>query len=228
MKAVRLHEFHTQPVVDDVPEPKISGPLDVIVKIGGAGVCRTDLHIIEGQWDAAMRHAAALHPGPRERGLGARGRLGRDQRAAGRHRDPASHAHLRAVPRVPGGRRHALREQFVPRAVPRRRHGRVPAHLGPGLHQAEPLDPAPGRRGAGRRGHHRLPRGAQGHPAALPRHHLRGHRRGRAGPHRHPVPGHADRHHHRRGGRQPGRAQAGRGARRPATRWWRTAITSTR
>jgi NAD+-dependent secondary alcohol dehydrogenase Adh1 len=24
------------------------------VKIGGAGVCRTDLHIIEGQWDAAM------------------------------------------------------------------------------------------------------------------------------------------------------------------------------
>jgi NAD+-dependent secondary alcohol dehydrogenase Adh1 len=54
MKAVRLHKFHTQPVIDDVPEPKISGPLDVIVKIGGAGVCRTDLHIIEGQWDEAM------------------------------------------------------------------------------------------------------------------------------------------------------------------------------
>jgi NAD+-dependent secondary alcohol dehydrogenase Adh1 len=54
MKAVRLHKFHTQPVIDDVPEPAISGPLDVIVKIGGAGVCRTDLHIIEGQWDAAM------------------------------------------------------------------------------------------------------------------------------------------------------------------------------
>ena len=54
MKAVRLHKFHTQPVIDEVPEPKISGPHDVIVKIGGAGVCRTDLHIIEGQWDAAM------------------------------------------------------------------------------------------------------------------------------------------------------------------------------
>src|ERR1700675_1785816 len=54
MKAVRLHKFHTQPVIDDVPEPTIAGPLDVIVKIGGAGVCRTDLHIIEGQWDAAM------------------------------------------------------------------------------------------------------------------------------------------------------------------------------
>src|SRR6266513_2023079 len=54
MKAVRLHKFHTQPVIDEVPEPTISGPFDVIVKIGGAGVCRTDLHIIEGQWDAAM------------------------------------------------------------------------------------------------------------------------------------------------------------------------------
>jgi NAD+-dependent secondary alcohol dehydrogenase Adh1 len=54
VKAVRLHAFHTQPVIDDVPEPTISGPLDVVVKIGGAGVCRTDLHIIEGQWDAAM------------------------------------------------------------------------------------------------------------------------------------------------------------------------------
>ena len=55
MKAVRLHKFHEQPVIDEVPEPKITGPLDVIVKIGGAGVCRTDLHIIEGQWDAAMQ-----------------------------------------------------------------------------------------------------------------------------------------------------------------------------
>jgi NAD+-dependent secondary alcohol dehydrogenase Adh1 len=54
VKAVRLHKFHAVPIVDDVPEPKINGPLDVIVKIGGAGVCRTDLHIIEGQWDAAM------------------------------------------------------------------------------------------------------------------------------------------------------------------------------
>jgi len=54
VKAVRLHEFHKPPVVDEVPEPTIGGPLDVIIKIGGAGVCRTDLHIMEGQWDAAM------------------------------------------------------------------------------------------------------------------------------------------------------------------------------
>jgi NAD+-dependent secondary alcohol dehydrogenase Adh1 len=54
MKAVRLHEYHQEPVVEDVPEPIVSGPLDVVVKIGGAGLCRTDLHIIEGQWAEAM------------------------------------------------------------------------------------------------------------------------------------------------------------------------------
>jgi NAD+-dependent secondary alcohol dehydrogenase Adh1 len=54
VKAVRLHGYHQQPVVEEVPEPTVSGPLDVVVKIGGAGVCRTDLHIIEGQWAAAM------------------------------------------------------------------------------------------------------------------------------------------------------------------------------
>ncbi|MET7764888.1 NAD(P)-dependent alcohol dehydrogenase [Streptomyces sp. NPDC005393] len=52
MKAVRLHGYERTPVLDDVPDPAVAGPLDVIVRIGGAGVCRTDLHIIEGQWEA--------------------------------------------------------------------------------------------------------------------------------------------------------------------------------
>ncbi|MEV0616291.1 NAD(P)-dependent alcohol dehydrogenase [Nonomuraea sp. NPDC050404] len=50
MKAVRLHDYHRMPVVEEVPEPTVEGPLDVVVRIGGAGVCRTDLHVIEGQW----------------------------------------------------------------------------------------------------------------------------------------------------------------------------------
>jgi NAD+-dependent secondary alcohol dehydrogenase Adh1 len=51
MRAVRVHRYHEDPSIDDIPEPELRGPLDVLVKIGGAGVCRTDLHIIEGQWD---------------------------------------------------------------------------------------------------------------------------------------------------------------------------------
>jgi D-arabinose 1-dehydrogenase-like Zn-dependent alcohol dehydrogenase len=50
MKAVRLFAFDQPPRLVDVPEPKITGPLDVIVRVAGAGVCRTDLHIIEGVW----------------------------------------------------------------------------------------------------------------------------------------------------------------------------------
>jgi NAD+-dependent secondary alcohol dehydrogenase Adh1 len=39
---------------EEVPEPKIEKPTDVIVRIGGAGVCRTDLHVIEGLWRAMV------------------------------------------------------------------------------------------------------------------------------------------------------------------------------
>jgi NAD+-dependent secondary alcohol dehydrogenase Adh1 len=50
MRAARLHAYHEALKLDEIDEPKISGPLDVIVKIGAAGLCRTDLHIQEGQW----------------------------------------------------------------------------------------------------------------------------------------------------------------------------------
>jgi NAD+-dependent secondary alcohol dehydrogenase Adh1 len=50
LKAVRVHTYDEPAVLDEVEEPKVNGPLDVLVEIGGAGLCRTDLHIIEGQW----------------------------------------------------------------------------------------------------------------------------------------------------------------------------------
>jgi len=50
VKAVRVHEYNKPPSLDDIPEPSIEGPLDVLVHVDAAGVCRTDLHIIEGQW----------------------------------------------------------------------------------------------------------------------------------------------------------------------------------
>src|ERR671926_1118006 len=55
MKAARLHQYdeNISPEslqLEEVEEPKADGPLDVVVRIGGAGLCRTDLHIIEGQW----------------------------------------------------------------------------------------------------------------------------------------------------------------------------------
>jgi NAD+-dependent secondary alcohol dehydrogenase Adh1 len=50
MIAARLHAYHEALKLDAVDEPKAVGPLDVVVRIGAAGLCRTDLHIQEGQW----------------------------------------------------------------------------------------------------------------------------------------------------------------------------------
>jgi NAD+-dependent secondary alcohol dehydrogenase Adh1 len=56
VKTARLHEYRGPHdyngalKIEELAEPTIEGPHDVIVKIGGAGLCRTDLHIIEGQW----------------------------------------------------------------------------------------------------------------------------------------------------------------------------------
>jgi NAD+-dependent secondary alcohol dehydrogenase Adh1 len=54
MKAIRLHAYGEKPRIDEVPEPAVTGPFDVIVRVGGSGLCRTDLHIIEGQWAAKV------------------------------------------------------------------------------------------------------------------------------------------------------------------------------
>jgi NAD+-dependent secondary alcohol dehydrogenase Adh1 len=50
MKAARLHAYHDPLALDELDEPRAAGPLDVVVRIGAAGLCRTDLHIQEGQW----------------------------------------------------------------------------------------------------------------------------------------------------------------------------------
>lgn len=50
MRAVQVVGYHQKLELAEVPVPEPTGPWDVVVKIGGAGVCRTDLHILEGQW----------------------------------------------------------------------------------------------------------------------------------------------------------------------------------
>jgi len=58
MKAARLYEYdehmHVDLKLEMVPEPHITAADEVIVRVGAAGLCRTDLHIIEGVWRSAM------------------------------------------------------------------------------------------------------------------------------------------------------------------------------
>lgn len=76
MRAVKVVGYNQKLEMSEAPEPQIEHPLDVIVKIGAAGVCRfviclssshrkgkkrkklttselsrTDIHILEGQWE---------------------------------------------------------------------------------------------------------------------------------------------------------------------------------
>lgn len=62
MKAARLHEYDKQLVIEDVPKPEVVGPHDVVIKVGAAGVCRTDLHVIERVWEQTLDADGTLLP----------------------------------------------------------------------------------------------------------------------------------------------------------------------
>ena len=66
MKAARLYAYDEHMQVDltleMVPEPTITAADEVIVRVGAAGLCRTDLHIIEGVWRSAMDPQGTLLP----------------------------------------------------------------------------------------------------------------------------------------------------------------------
>lgn len=53
MKAALLRTYHAPLELVDRPTPEVAHPADVLVRIGGAGVCATDLHAIEGLMEPA-------------------------------------------------------------------------------------------------------------------------------------------------------------------------------
>ena len=66
MKAARLYEYdekiNVELKIETVPEPVIAAPNEVIVRVGAAGLCRTDLHIIEGVWKDTLDPNGTLLP----------------------------------------------------------------------------------------------------------------------------------------------------------------------
>ena len=140
------------------PEPQ-PGPGEVRVRVAACGVCRTDLHLAEG--DLPPRRSGTV-PGHEVVGVGRRARPGRDPvraRRPDRHRLAARH--LRPLPVVPqrAGRTCARTPRFTGwdadggyaeyAVVPEAFAYRLPEALDDG--EAAPLLCA---------GHHRLPRAA--------------------------------------------------------------------
>jgi len=63
VKAALVQAYGSPIAFAEVPEPTIASPSDVIVRIAGAGVCRTDVHILDGALDAAFHPTLPYIPG---------------------------------------------------------------------------------------------------------------------------------------------------------------------
>ena len=48
MHAARLHHYGQPLVLEEIPTPR-PGPGEVLVRVGGAGFCHSDIHVIDGE-----------------------------------------------------------------------------------------------------------------------------------------------------------------------------------
>lgn len=60
--SARIHEYQKPLVVESVQMPRPRGE-GVVVKVGGAGLCHSDLHLINGEWRDAIPLALPKTPG---------------------------------------------------------------------------------------------------------------------------------------------------------------------
>ena len=48
--SARIHEYQKPLSIDYIAKPRISTGEQVLVKVAAAGLCHSDLHLINGQW----------------------------------------------------------------------------------------------------------------------------------------------------------------------------------
>ncbi len=62
MRAARVYAYKQPPRLAEVAVPAI-GPEEVLVKVGGAGMCRTDFQLIDGYFDYGLAMDFPITPG---------------------------------------------------------------------------------------------------------------------------------------------------------------------
>ena len=62
MRAARMHGYNQPLVLEDVPTPDIK-PDEVLLKVTAAGMCRTDVQLVDGYFRKYAQHAFPLTPG---------------------------------------------------------------------------------------------------------------------------------------------------------------------
>jgi len=61
--AARIHKYGSPLEVEDISKPTISSPEEVIVKVGATGLCHSDLHLINGDWQNSLPIKLPKTPG---------------------------------------------------------------------------------------------------------------------------------------------------------------------
>lgn len=61
--AARIHEYSSPLVIEDIKKPTIASPESVLLKVGAAGLCHSDLHLINGHWQKALPLKLPAIPG---------------------------------------------------------------------------------------------------------------------------------------------------------------------
>jgi D-arabinose 1-dehydrogenase-like Zn-dependent alcohol dehydrogenase len=54
MKSARIHAYQEPLKVEEVPKPGMPRGEEVLVRVGGAGLCHNDLHIMQGEWASSI------------------------------------------------------------------------------------------------------------------------------------------------------------------------------
>src|SRR5215204_5690234 len=54
MKSARVHTSREPLKVEEVPKPGMPRGEEVLVRIGGTGLCHSDLHIMQGDWASSI------------------------------------------------------------------------------------------------------------------------------------------------------------------------------
>jgi alcohol dehydrogenase, propanol-preferring len=61
--SARIHEYQKPLSIDNTPKPRISTGEQVLVKVAAAGLCHSDLHLINGQWKDIIPIHLPITPG---------------------------------------------------------------------------------------------------------------------------------------------------------------------
>ena len=63
MLSARIHEYQKPLMIDNIPKPKVAYGEEVLIKVGAAGLCHSDLHLINGEWKEVLPLKLPRTPG---------------------------------------------------------------------------------------------------------------------------------------------------------------------